>query len=106
MSIKRRRECLENPYFGDCIHGKAGRKGCEGEMTYEHAFGRTPKGMEDIVVPCCRKHNVGVSGENKRFNEYITICNYGIELMNKISPKAVPSWEQKFKHLQSLFLKS
>jgi len=81
---KRIREKInESPYFKKCIHGS----GCDGRITIEHAWiyagSQIPKTQDKIsdklflalLVPCCEKHNIGVTGREKDWNKYITLKN-------------------------------
>ena len=91
-------ELLEKDFMqAYCIHsGRERSSECEGRSTWEHPYGRVREYI-GIVVPCCEKHNVGVSGEEKAYNKLMAIDSHGIERFEEISPKV--DWEQERKRL-------
>lgn len=99
---KATRDRLANePFMQEyCIHARrAASSPCAGESTWEHPFGRRGD-FVGVVVKCCKKHNVGVSGEEKAFNKLRAIEIYGLEKFKEISPKL--NWEQELRRLKYL----
>lgn len=83
-----------------CIHSIRGAS-CSGCITAEHFVSRGKRGIfKDCVIPACVKHNVGVYGLDKRFNELLGIKIYRDKL-KEICPKR--NWEQMEKYLSEEF---
>jgi hypothetical protein len=80
---------------------------CKGRLTWEHAWIYAGRQINEAwaIVPCCMSMNVGVSGDDKKFNQYVALIrakSLGIDLSSDF-PKR--NWEIEFDVLHEKFYK-
>ena len=99
-----RDKIAKNPFMETCIHKfHHSCNGCEGEITWEHShlYGGSRINEEWAIVPCCRKHNVGVTGTEKDFNKFVALERCNISEIEKIYPRY--DWRQEYTRLRKKF---
>ena len=104
IPIALRNKIAANPFMQRCVHkAHTGCNGCEGPIQWEHAFCYENRQINEEwnIIPCCRKHNAGVSGEEKEFNRYIALERATLSDLNAMFPKR--DWQQEYERLKYKF---
>lgn len=102
---KIRQEIGEDSFYKTCIHKyQEESSSCSGRITIEHAWIYSGKQVNEIwaLVPCCEKHNIGVSGREKDWNRYIALLRATPEDFSKYPKK---DWVQELHRLSDKFEK-
>jgi len=100
---KIRQHISEDLFYKRCIHEKREKSSsCSGRISMEHSWIYAGKQINELwaIVPCCIKHNVGVSGEEKDWNRYIALLRASEEDLSKYPKK---DWQQEKNRLMDIF---
>ena len=106
---KIREQISLDPFYRFCIHERYRGIPAKGRITIEHAWIYAGRQINDLwaLVPCSEEKNVGVSGDDKKFNQYVALLRakeLGVwdELKNNYPRR---DWDQEFERLKSIFPK-
>jgi len=102
IPTKIKRQISEDKFYKTCIHvGREDDSPCKGRITMEHAWIYAGKQINELwaIVPCCEKHNIGVSGRDKLWNKYVSLLR-SPDNLDKYPKK---NWEQEKVSLISEF---
>lgn len=94
-----RKQLADDPFMKTCIHlNNPDSSDCEGPVTFEHSWIYAGKQIQErwAIVPCCRKHNVGVTGREKMYNQLIALERATPEDLAKYPKK---DWAQEKERL-------
>ena len=100
---KLKAQIAKDPFYKKCIHAHCSMTSpCSGRITWEHAWLYAGRQIQEkwAIVPCCEKHNIGVSGIDKLYNQYRALLRATPQELKKYPKK---NWQQELQRLKNIF---
>ncbi len=106
IPLKIKNQISNDPFYETCIHERyRGLKKPNERITMEHAWIYAGRQIQDAwaIVPCKESFNIGVTGDNKDFNRFISLMRADIEKVVGKYPKK--DWRGERRRLMGKFKK-